>query len=132
MHEVAVAILDHIDKCGDYTNKLIEFARNEPERDAIREWFSRYSRIEFNGTGQKFSFVRTKLSDRTSAAANDFWTLKEPPKRRPFRFAEQLARLVAKARQQQEAGDSTDDALLNDVEDVMHNHGIRLFKQTAF
>jgi len=134
MHEVAVAILDHIDKCGDYTdaNKLIEFARNDPERDAIREWFSRYSRIEFNGTGQKFSFARTKLSDRTSAAANPFWTLKEPPKRRPFRFAEQLARLVAKARQQQEAGDSTDDALLNDVEDVMHNHGIRLFKQTTF
>lgn len=133
MHEVAVAILDHIDKCGDYTdaNKLIEFARNGPERDAIREWFSRYSKIEFNGTSHKFSFIRTKLSDRTSAAANPFWTLKEPPRRLPFRFADQLARLVAKARQQQDAGDSTDNALLNDVEDVLHSHGIHLFKQTT-
>lgn len=114
MHDVAVAILDHIDRHGDYTDadKLIEFARNEPERDAIRQWFSRYSKLNVSPGSQKFSFIKTKLSDRASAIANPYWTLKQPSKRRDVSFADSLAALVAKARKQQEAGDSTDAARL--------------------
>jgi len=133
MHEVAVAILDHIDKHGDYTDalRLIEFARNEPERDAIREWFTRYSKIGYDVRKRKFYFSRAKTSDRAGGIANPFWTLKPPPKRRPFDFACQLEKLVSKARAEQRAGNSSEDALLDDIEDAMRKHGIYPLKPRA-
>ena len=91
----------------------------------------RYSKLNVSPGSQKFSFIKTKLSDRASAIANPYWTLKQPSKRRDVSFADSLAALVAKARKQQEAGDGTDAALLDDIEDVMHSHGIHLVKQRA-
>jgi hypothetical protein len=123
-HMVALSILLHIDKHGDYSDiaRLVEIAPTRHDRTALIEWFCRFSKVDYNSSTNNFSYVRDRLSDATAAMKIPYWTLKPARNKAPFVLGLEIEKLLDRARQRLTTpfpGDEIDVTLIAEVEKAL-------------